>query len=95
MGRHYKLPFTIKIERKYNDINIYDFLSDWKESAKNRQDRVVNMDNALHIELKKFETYDIDFNQIIDLAIRYAFSKREFSKLSAQLIELKQETKTF
>ncbi len=93
MGRHYKLPFSLKIERKYNDINIEDFLSDWKEAIPNRQERKVSMDNDLHIELNKFQTFDISFDEIIDFALRYAFSKREFMKLSAQLIELKRENK--
>ncbi len=93
MGRHYKLPFSLKIERKYNDINVEDFLSDWKENISNRQERKVNMDNNLHIELNKFQTFDIDFDEIVDFALRYAFSKREFSRLSAQLIELKRENK--
>ncbi len=93
MGRHYKLPFSLKIEQKYNDINIEDFLTDWKENISNRQERKVNMDNNLHIELNKFQTFDIGFDEIVDFAIRYAFSKREFSKLSAQLIELKRDNK--
>ncbi len=93
MGRHFKLPFIIRIEDKYNDINIEDFLSDWKEKEGNRQKREVQMDNELHIELKKFETFGVGFDEILDLALRYALSKREFKKLGAQVIELKNEDK--
>lgn len=89
MGKHYKLPFTLKVDRKYNDINIEDFLTDWIENKKDRQTRTVEMDNLLHIELKKFETFNISFDEIIDLAIRYALSKREFTRLASQIIENK------
>ncbi len=93
MGRQYKLPFILRLERKYNDINIEDFLEDWKETESERQERKINMHNDLHIELNKFETYNLKLHQILDLAMRYAFSKREFKRLCAQLIELKQENK--
>lgn len=89
MGKHYKLPFTLKVDRKYNDINIEDFLTDWIENKKDRQTRTVEMDNLLHIELKKFETFNISFDEIIDLAIRYALSKIEFTRLASQIIENK------
>ncbi len=91
MGKHYKLPFSLKIERKYNDINVEDFTRDWIETEEKRQKRSVLMDNDLHIELNKFQTFDVSFDEIVDFAIRYAFSKREFSKLSAMLIDAKKE----
>ena len=27
----YKLPFSIHLERKYNDINIDDFIKNWEQ----------------------------------------------------------------
>lgn len=53
----YKLPFSIHLERKYNDINIEDFIKDWEQEKSNRQERTVAIDNELHIELGKFNTY--------------------------------------
>lgn len=91
MGKHYKLPFILKLERKYNDINIEEFLADWEETSEDRKDRTVSMDNNLHIELNKFQTFEVGFDEIVDLAIRYAFSKREFTRLATQVIELKKE----
>lgn len=41
------------------------------------------------MELGKFETYEISKNEVIDLALRYALSKREFRRLTAQIIEQK------
>ncbi len=90
MGRRYKLPFSIKLERKYNDVNIENFVEEWKEFKEYRQERILNMDNDLHIELGKFRTFNVEIDEIVDLAIRYALNKQEFRKLSAQLIELKQ-----
>ncbi|MDR7693405.1 hypothetical protein PG593_03550 [Riemerella anatipestifer] len=86
---HYKLPFSIQLERKYNDINIDDFVKDWAENEKNRKERIISMDNELHIELGKFKTFDIDINEIIDLGMRYALCKREFRRMMAQVIEQK------
>ncbi len=90
MARRYKLPFSIKLERKYNDVNIENFVEEWKEFKEDRQERILNMDNDLHIELGKFRTFNVEIDEIVDLAIRYALNKQEFRKLSAQLIELKQ-----
>lgn len=86
---HYKLPFSIQLERKYNDINIDDFIKEWKENEKNRQECTIAIDNELHIELGKFNTFDINLNEIIDLGMRYALCKREFRRMMAQVIEQK------
>lgn len=86
---HYKLPFSIQLERKYNDINIDDFISEWEENKNNRKERSVLIDNELHIELGKFNTFDIDLNQMLDLGMRYALGKREFRRLVAQVINQK------
>jgi len=59
------------------------------ERKSNRQERTVAIDNELHIELGKFNTFSIDMNEIIDLGMRYALGKREFRRLIAQVIELK------
>ena len=45
----YKLPFSIQLERKYNDINIDDFIKDWEQEKSNRQEQTVAIDNELHI----------------------------------------------
>ncbi|WP_203967795.1 hypothetical protein [Capnocytophaga stomatis] len=87
----YKLPFNIQLERKYNEINIENFLEDWSQTIQERQDRIINMGNDLHIELGKFATYGIEMNEIIDLGIRYALSKREFRNMTAELIQKKQQ----
>ncbi len=87
--KHYKLPFSIKLERKYNDINIDNLLSErdlFKEEHKNQ---TIAIDNNLHIEFGKFKTFDIDHSEIMDLAMRFALGKHEFRKLAAQVIDLK------
>ena len=47
------------------------------------------MSNDLHIELIKFGTFEVDLNEIIDIGLRYALSKREFRGMIAQLIAYK------
>lgn len=84
-----KLPFSFSLERKYNDLNIDTFPSDWQEFKKQRKSRTVTMENDLHMELSKFKTYNIAFSEIIDLGMRYALGKQEFRKLAAEVIELK------
>ena len=81
----FKLPFNIQLERKYNEINTEDFLRDWIENEENRRDRTISMSNDLHIELVKFGTFEVDLNEIIDIAL----SKREFRGMIAQLIAYK------
>ena len=81
-----KLPFDIQLERKYNEINTDYFLSDWIEHQDERRDRTISMCNDLHIELGKFNTFEIDLSEIIDLGLRYALSKREFRNIVAKLI---------
>lgn len=87
--KHYKLPFNIVLNQKYNDINIENFIEDWYTNEENRKFRNINIDNALHIEMGKFSTYEISIDEVIDLCIRYALQKREFRKMIAQLIEIK------
>lgn len=87
--KHYKLPFNIILQRKYNEINIDKYLFEREEYKDERQCRKIMMDNDLHIELGKFGTYEADLNEIIDLGMRYALGKQEFRKLAAQLIEIK------
>lgn len=87
--KHYKLPFNIKLERKYNDINIEKYLPERNLHKEDRKSRTILMDNDLHIEVGKFKTFDIDHSEIIDLALRYALGKHEFKKLAAQVLELK------
>lgn len=84
-----KLPIDIQLKRKYNDINAEKFPQDWIDSEKNRRERIIEMNNDLHVELMKFSTYDIDINEIIDVGLRYALSKREFRNAMAQIIEEK------
>ena len=89
MKTHHKLPFNIKLERKYNEINIDEFLNDWIEFKPNRQKRVIQLDNELHIEIGKFKTFNISMNEFFDLALRYALSKQEFRKLTVDIINEK------
>ena len=91
--RHFKLPFKVQLERKYNEINIDNFLKDWEEEKVNRKSRPIMLDNGLHLELGKFKTYDISISEIVDLGMRYALSKQEFRKLAAEVIEIKNNTK--
>ena len=87
--KHYKLPFNINLERKYNDINIEKYLHDRDLHKDERKNRSILMDNDLHLELGKFKTFDTDHSEIIDLGMRYALGKHEFRKLAAQVLELK------
>lgn len=91
--RHFKLPFKVQLERKYNEINIDNFLKDWEDEKVNRKSRPIMLDNGLHLELGKFKTYDISISEIVDLGMRYALSKQEFRKLAAEVIEIKNNTK--
>jgi hypothetical protein len=90
--KHYKLPFNIKLERKYNDINIENYLSDREQTTEERKNRIIQIDNDLHIELGKFKTFDCGISEIIDIGMRYALGKHDFRKLVAKILEEK-ETK--
>ncbi|HFK5538402.1 TPA: hypothetical protein ACGZ96_003566 [Elizabethkingia anophelis] len=89
--RRYKLPFSITLERKYNDINIEEFITDWNDEKKNRKNRPVMIHNDLHLEMGKFKTFNISQSEIIDLGMRYALGKQEFRRLAAEVIERKEE----
>lgn len=90
---HFKLPFKIQLEKKYNEINIDSFLNDWEEEKNNRKNRPIMLNNDLHLELGKFRTYDMSISEVIDLGMRYALSKQEFRKLAAELILMKNNNK--
>ncbi|WP_292009671.1 hypothetical protein [Chryseobacterium sp.] len=89
--KHYKLPFNVTLERKYNDINIEKYLSERELYEQERKSRMILMDNDLHIELGKFKTFEVDLSEIIDLGMRYAMGKQEFRKLAAQILEIKEK----
>lgn len=78
------------MQRKYSDINIGRFIYDWQEVQENKRERVISMDNELHVELKKFESFNIDMNEIIDIGMRYALQKQEFRKMIVKLIHYKE-----
>ena len=84
-----KLHFNIQLERKYNEINSEKFLYDWQQDEANRTNKVVSISNDLHLELKKINNFGISLNEIIDIGLRYALSKREFRRIIAQLITYK------
>lgn len=84
-----KLPFSVQLERKYNEINAEKFVFDWLEYQNERQNRIISMSNDLHIELNKFGTFNIDLDEIIDFGLRYALSKREFRNMMTDVINLK------
>lgn len=91
--KHFKLPFSINLKRKYNDINIESFIEDWNAYEDDRRQRDIAMDNDLHIEIGKFQTFNLTINEIIDLGMRYALGKHEFRKIAAEVIELKEQIK--
>ena len=84
-----KLPLSIQLERKYNDINMYRFINDWMETKKNRKNMVISMSNDLYTELDKFKIFEIDLNEMIDIGLRYALNKKEFRNMLTQLIKEK------
>ena len=84
-----KLPLSIQLERKYNDLNMYRFINDWMEPKKNRKNRVISMSNDLYTELDKFKIFEIDLNEMIDIGLRYALNKKEFRNMLTQLIKEK------
>lgn len=84
-----KLPLSIQLERKYNDINMDRFINDWMETKKNRKNRVISMSNDLYTELDKFKIFEIDLNEMIDIGLRYALNKKEFRNMLTQLIKEK------
>lgn len=84
-----KLPLSIQLKRKYNDINMYRFINDWMETKKNRKNRVISMSNDLYTELDKFKIFEIDLNEMIDIGLRYALNKKEFRNMLTQLIKEK------
>ena len=81
-----KLPLSIQLERKYNDINMYRFINDWMETKKNRKNRVISMSNDLYTELDKFKIFEIDLNEMIDIGLRYALNKKEVRNMLTPLI---------
>lgn len=87
--KHNKLPFDIQLERKYNSINIEEFINDWLFSKSERKERTLNIDNKLHIEVSKFATYEITISEVADLALRYALSKKDFKQMMTELINAK------
>lgn len=87
--RHYKLPFNIHLENKFNDINIDQFIDEWNNEKNQRKAKQVTLMNDLAIELGKFKVFDISISEIIDLGMRYALGKQEFRKMAAMFIELK------
>ena len=84
-----KLPLSIQLERKYNDITMYRFINDWVETQKNRRNRIISMSNDLYTELDKFKMFEIDLNEIIDIGLRYALNKQKFRNMITQLIKEK------
>ena len=84
-----KLPLSIQLERKYNDINMDRFINDWMETKKNTKNRVISMSNDLYTELDKFKIFEIDLNEMIDIGLRYALNKKEFRNMLTQLIKEK------
>ncbi|HCD9233399.1 TPA: hypothetical protein NEG48_000357 [Elizabethkingia anophelis] len=89
--KRYKLPFNITLERKYNDINIEEFIVDWNDEKENRKNRPIMIHNDLHLEIGKFKTFNISQSEIIDLGMRYALGKQEFRRMAAEVIERKAE----
>ncbi|WP_294265406.1 hypothetical protein [uncultured Chryseobacterium sp.] len=87
--KRYKLPFSITLKRRYNEINIEQFLPEREEFKDHREIRMIEIDNDVHIEIGKFKTFHIDHSEVVDLALRFAIGKHEFRKLAAQLIDLK------
>jgi len=53
--KRYKLPFSITLDRKYNEINIEKFLPERDEFKDNREIRMIEMENDVHIEFGKFK----------------------------------------
>lgn len=90
--KHYKLPFNITLEKKFNDLNIDGFIPDWALVKEQRKNRVIAVNNDLHLELGKFKTFDLSISEVIDLGMRYALGKQEFRKLAAEVIERKKLT---
>ena len=84
-----QLPFTVHFVWKYIFMYVEHFVSDWIESECNRKNRVISMCQDLHLELSKFNTFEIDINEMIDLGLRYALSKREFRSIMAEIIQYK------
>lgn len=91
--KRYKLPFIISLDKKYNEINIDSFITEWKETKSHRKNRPIMVENSLHIEISKFQTFDVSRSEIIDLGMRYALGKQEFRRLAAEVIELKSNNK--
>lgn len=87
--KHYKLPFNIQLDRKYNEVNIEQYLPEREEFKEARESRMIEMDNDVHIEYCKFQTFNIELSVVMDLALRYALGKQEFRKLTAQVIDQK------
>lgn len=87
--KRYKLPFNIQLDRKYNEVNIEQYLPEREEFKEAREHRTIEIDNDVHIECGKFQTYNIEHSVVVDLALRYALGKQEFRKMAAQVIDQK------
>lgn len=87
--KRYKLPFNIQLDRKYNEVNIEQFLPEREEFSEARESRTIEIDNDVHIEYGKFQTFNIELSVVMDLALRYAIGKQEFRKMAAQVIDQK------
>lgn len=89
MSINNKLPFSVTLEKKYNEVNVNKFLAEWQEGKDERKNRLIGLDNDLHIEMAKFKTYKVSMSEIINLGMRYALAKQEFKKMTAEIIHQK------
>lgn len=87
------LPFTIKLKEKYNEVNVENFVEEFIKGEK--QCIEVKLKKDLTEIIEKGNEYRLSTDEMVELAVRYAFNKREFKNMLAYLIEYKNENTQF
>lgn len=83
------LPFKIKLNEKYNEVNVESFIENFYSGA--REKSVVLLKDDLWEVITQCKQHRLSTNEVVELAVRYAFSKREFKNMLAYLIQHKIE----
>lgn len=87
----HSLPFKIKLNEKYNEINVESFIDNFHNDKKDRVDILLKEDLLEAID--QCRKHSISTNEVVELAVRYAFNKREFKNMLAYIIQHKREDK--
>lgn len=87
----HSLPFKIKLNEKYNEVNVESFIDNFHNDKKDKVDILLKEDLLEAID--ECRRHSLSTNEVVELAIRYAFNKREFKNMLGYIIQHKREDK--